>query len=332
MPELVIADLSIEYASGGHVARPFDGFDLRVEPGSLVLLLGPSGCGKTTLLSTLAGILRPSRGSIRYGATEIASLTGRGLTAYRRHGVGVVFQAFNLVPSLNAVENVMVPMLSAGVRRRRARARAVRLLTDMGLGDRLHHHPGALSGGQQQRVAIARALGLDPPLLLADEPTAHLDHIQVEGVLRVIRGLTDGGRVVVVATHDERIVALADEVVELAPRVAAAVLGQEERTLTAGEILFAQDTRGDRIYVVEDGEIELVRIEPGGDEILLATRAHGEHFGEMDRCSTCPDQPPRVLAPRRVLSATALGDFRERFGITTIDSLIREQGSAPQSS
>ena len=130
-----------------------------------------------------------------------------------------MFQAFNLIPSLTALENVMVPLRAAGIHRRIARARAGELLARVGLEDRMSHRPGDLSGGQQQRVAVARAIALDPPLVLADEPTAHLDFIQVEEVLRLIRELADDDRVVVVATHDSRMLPLADRVVELVPHL-----------------------------------------------------------------------------------------------------------------
>ncbi len=129
-----------------------------------------------------------------------------------------MFQAFNLIPSLTARENVQIALQSAKVPRRDARARAEAVLGEVGLEDRMHHRPGDLSGGQQQRVAIARALALDPPLLLADEPTAHLDYIQVDGVLRLLRDLASPGRIVIVATHDDRLLPLADRVVELTPR------------------------------------------------------------------------------------------------------------------
>ena len=135
---------------------------------------------------------------------EVTSLRGTALTQYRRETVGVVFQAFNLIPSLTAIENVSVPLRAAGVRRRVARQRAVDLLEQVDLGHRMQHRPGGMSGGQQQRVAIARALAHDPPVILADEPTAHLDYIQVDGVLKLVRELADDGRLVVVATHDER--------------------------------------------------------------------------------------------------------------------------------
>ena len=222
---LSVEDLTVEYSSGGYAVRPFDGLDLRVSSGELVLLLGASGCGKTTLLSALAGILTPTAGTIRFGDIDVTRLAGRELREYRRRTVGIVFQAFNLVPSLTARENVQAPLLIAGVRGRRCRDRADELLDGLGLTDRRAHRPGDLSGGQQQRVAIARALVHDPPLLLADEPTAHLDYVQVDGVLRALRALAAPGRVVVVATHDDRLLPLADRVVHLSAVADARLAG-----------------------------------------------------------------------------------------------------------
>ncbi len=221
MPTLTLTDLTLEYERGGYVVRPIDGLDLQVGDGELALLVGASGCGKTTLLSALATLLTPARGSIVLDETEVTALTGKARDEYRRRGVGVVFQAFNLLPALSAVDNVAMPMWNDGVSGRAARTRARELLSDLGLGDRLGHKPASLSGGQQQRVAIARAIALEPPLLLADEPTAHLDATQVDAVLRLFRAAAAPGRVVVVATHDERLVPIADRVVELsAPRLA----------------------------------------------------------------------------------------------------------------
>lgn len=218
MGDLSIQNLVVEYYSGGYALRPINGLNLDVAAGSLVMLLGPSGCGKTTLLSCLGGILRPKSGAIKFDEVDITTLQGAELANYRRNKVGIVFQAFNLVPSLTAVENVMVPLRSAGMSRRASRRRAEELLARVNLAERMNHRPGDLSGGQQQRVAVARAIALDPPLILADEPTAHLDFIQVEEVLRLIRELADGERVVVVATHDSRMLPMADRVVELTPR------------------------------------------------------------------------------------------------------------------
>src|SRR5207237_7394176 len=240
MSDLAVSDLTVEYSSGGYAARPVDGFALDVPSGQLVLLRGASGCGKTTVLSVLAGILTPAAGTVRFGDVEVTSLKGPAMTEYRRHTVGVVFQAFNLVPSLSASENVQAPLRAAGMRGGAARRRAEELLEQVGLADRMVHRPGDLSGGQQQRVAIARALAHDPPLLLADEPTAHLDYIQVDGVLRLLRQLAGPGRIVVVATHDERLLPLADRVVELTPRASPVAGEPVQRKLDTGETVFRQ--------------------------------------------------------------------------------------------
>ncbi len=223
MPDLTVARLTVEYASGDTVVRPLDGFDLSLGAGSVALLVGPSGCGKTTLLSCLAGILRPTAGSIAFGDADVSGLRGASLTQYRRDRVGVVFQAFNLVPSLTALENVMAPLLAARVRPRDAKARAGELVARVGMTDRAHHRPVHLSGGQQQRIAIARALVSDPALLLADEPTAHLDQVQVDGVMELLRSLATPERVMIVATHDPRVMSLSDSVVDLMRRSPAAV-------------------------------------------------------------------------------------------------------------
>ena len=248
MADLRIKDLVVEYASGQESVRPIDELSLDVTAGSLAILLGPSGCGKTTLLSCLGGILRPTAGRIEFGDIDVTALDTRALSEYRRNTVGIVFQAFNLVPSLTALENVMVPLRAARMPRQQAQQRAEELLARVGLAHRMTHRPGDLSGGQQQRVAVARAIALDPPLLIADEPTAHLDYIQVEEVLTLIRELASGDRVVVVATHDTRMLPLADRVVELVPHTDADEHGPETVTLKAGETLFEQGTMGDLIF------------------------------------------------------------------------------------
>jgi putative ABC transport system ATP-binding protein len=278
---LEITDLTVEYTSGGYAVRPLDGFGARVESGELVLLLGASGCGKTTLLSALAAILTPTSGSIRLGDSEVVGLRGAALTRYRRETVGIVFQAFNLVPSLSALENVMLPMRAAGVSTRASRTRATELLDKVGLAERMTHKPGSMSGGQQQRVAIARALVHNPPLVLADEPTAHLDYIQVDGVLRLLRDLAEPGRIVVVATHDERLVPLADRVLELSAHASAGSEPPETLRVVAGHELFHQGETGDRVYVVDQGEIELLRVRADGGEELLSLAKDGDYFGEL---------------------------------------------------
>src|SRR6478609_11574699 len=153
----------------------------------------------------------------------------------------------------------MVPMRAAGMSSRASHKRAAELLDRVGLCERMTHHPRDLSGGQQQRVAVARAIALDPPLVLADEPTAHLDFIQVEEVLRIIRELASGDRMVVVATHDSRILPLADRIVELVPEFASTDRPPETVSVDAGELLFEQGTMGDLIYIVSEGELEIIR-------------------------------------------------------------------------
>ncbi len=279
--DLVVDDLTVAFDSGGYVIKPLDGLSFTALDGELVVLLGPSGCGKTTLLSCLAGLLTPTAGRVAFGRTVVTELKGPALAEYRRQTVGVVFQAFNLIASLSARGNVVVPMRLAGVPRARAKARAAELLELVGLGERINHRPAQLSGGQQQRVAIARALVHEPALILADEPTAHLDHIQVEGILRLLRELASPGRIVVVSTHDDRVSQLADRVIELAPHFADADKPPEEVVLAAGETLFRQGERGELIYQVNAGLLEVFRELADGGSETLAQVGPGNYVGEL---------------------------------------------------
>ncbi|MDT5211162.1 MAG: putative transport system ATP-binding protein [Mycobacterium sp.] len=325
MGDLSIQNLVVEYPSGADTVRPIDGFDLDVAAGSLVILMGPSGCGKTTLLSCLGGILRPNSGAIKFGDVDVASLNARELQTYRRDTVGIVFQAFNLVPSLTALENVMVPLLAAGASRRAASKKAGQLLARVGLEERMTHRPGDLSGGQQQRVAVARAIALDPPLILADEPTAHLDFIQVEEVLKLIRELASGERMVVVATHDSRILPLADRVVEMVPDFASADRPPDTVELAAGEVLFEQGTMGDLIYVVSEGELEIMRELAGGGEELLKVATRGEYFGEIGPLFHLPRSATvRASTDAKVVGYTVRA-FRERLGVSGVRDLIEHR-------
>lgn len=325
MGDLSIQNLTVEYASGADAVRPIDGFNLDVSAGSLVILQGPSGCGKTTLLSCLGGILRPSGGAIKFGDVDVTSLDARGMSTYRRETVGIVFQAFNLVPSLTAAENVMVPMLAAGMSRRAANKKAEQLLSRVGLQHRVSHRPGDLSGGQQQRVAVARAIALDPPLVLADEPTAHLDFIQVEEVLRLIRELASGDRMVVVATHDSRILPLADHVVDLVPDFTSTDRPPDTVEVPAGDVLFEQGTMGDLIYVVSEGELEIVRELAGGGEELLKVATRGDYFGEIGTLFHLPRSATvRARTDAKVVGYT-VQTFRERLGVGGIRDLIEHR-------
>jgi putative ABC transport system ATP-binding protein len=328
VPDLDIADLTIEYTSGGYVIRPIDGLDLRAGAGSLTLLLGPSGSGKTSLLSCIGGILSPKSGRIRFGDVEVTTLRGRAATDYRRRAVGIVFQAFNLVPSLTAMENVLVPLWAAGVGRRQARARAGALLEQVGLSDRAGHRPGALSGGQRQRVAVARALALDPPLVLADEPTAYLDYIQVESVLRLLRDLAGGDRMVVVATHDQRLLPLADRAVELVPHVSVSGRPPERVALTAGEVLFRQGSWGELIYVVEEGVVELVAELADGAEELRSAVTSGKYFGEIGPLFAMPRSATARARTAAVVVGYSARDFRQRIGNGRVATAMADAAGA----
>jgi putative ABC transport system ATP-binding protein len=310
---LAVRDLSVEYDSAGYTVRPLQGLSFDAHDGQLVVVLGPSGCGKTTLLSCLAGLLVPTSGSIVFAGTEVTSLRGQAMAAYRTHRVGVVFQAFNLIPSLSARGNVMTPLRLAGRRRADARARADELLGRVGLGERAHHRPRQLSGGQQQRVAIARALVHDPPLVLADEPTAHLDHIQVEGILQLLRELASAGRIVLVATHDDRVTHIADSVVELAPDFSDADRPPETVLLGAGEVLFEQGDRGSLIYVVDKGEVEAFRRRSDGSTELLARIGAGRYFGELGPLLNLPRSASVRALEDCVLTAYPVRAFRRAF-------------------
>ena len=307
-----VSDLTVEFANGGYMLRPLDSFSMEADSGDLVALLGPSGSGKTTLLSCLAGILRPTRGRIEIDGVDVAALEGKALEAYRRRTVGVVFQAFNLIPGLTARDNVAVPLKLAGYRQKVARGRAEELLDQVGLSDRLGHLPRQLSGGQQQRVAIARALALEPGIILADEPTAHLDHVQVEGVLRLLRNIAAPGRIVIIATHDDRMTPLADRRVSMVDDGGGDETDGAETRLTAGETLFEQGSRGHLVYVVDAGEVVLTRVREDRTEEVVRTVGPGEYFGELGPMLGLPRSATARASAPSTLRAFTVRTFRAR--------------------
>jgi putative ABC transport system ATP-binding protein len=204
------------YGSGNAEVHALRGVDLDVYPGELTMLVGPSGCGKTTLLSVVAGILRPTSGRVAALGTELANLSSWRRTAFRRRHVGFVFQQFNLLPSLTAAENAAVPLVIQGYSKSRAIAAAKDLLAKMGMADRVNNLPGQLSGGQQQRVAIARALVHHPQLLVCDEPTSALDAKTGHTILELLRSIAiEGDRAVIIVTHDTRIFEFADTIARM---------------------------------------------------------------------------------------------------------------------
>lgn len=205
-----------EYRTGGHTVRALNRVTLRINGGEFTSIVGPSGAGKSTLLQLLGALDSPDSGSIQFNGKEIGSMTDEEQSTFRRHQVGFIFQFFNLLPTLTAWENVALPMLLDGKRLRRVRPEAVALLDRVGLGDRIDHRPAELSGGQMQRVAVARALMMDPPLILADEPTGNLDSSTGAAIMELLRDVsrTDGaGRAVIMVTHDLQAAAQTDRVI-----------------------------------------------------------------------------------------------------------------------
>ena len=213
---LDVAHVTRRYGGGATEVIAVRDVSLSVAPGEVVLIMGPSGSGKTTLLSMLGGLLRPSQGRISLNGTPISELPEGRLPEVRLHKFGFIFQDFNLLSSLSALENVAIVAQLAGARPAQARQRAGALLTELGLGDRLGFLPEKLSGGEKQRVAIARALVNDPPLILADEPTANLDSKIGHEIMRLLRRVAkEQGRSVVIVSHDQRIQSIADRMLWL---------------------------------------------------------------------------------------------------------------------
>ena len=215
-PLLSARGLSLAYRAGDSVVQALDGVDFDLDAGEFVAVTGPSGSGKSSLLHLLGGLVAPTSGSIRLAGDRIDGMDDERLSTLRRRKLGFVFQAFNLVEVLSALDNVALPLLIDGMPEEPARERARHLLDRVSLTHRHSHLPAELSGGERQRVAIARALAADPPLVLADEPTGNLDSVQGRKVMELLRELATGPeKALLVVTHDPGHAALADRIVEL---------------------------------------------------------------------------------------------------------------------
>jgi putative ABC transport system ATP-binding protein len=207
--------LAKTYSGDGIEVLALRGVDLDVEEGEFVAIMGPSGCGKSTLLHLLGGLDRPTAGSIALAGRRVEALSEAAWAVLRRREIGFVFQFFNLVGNLTVAENVELPALLVGTARSQAAARRDELLERLGVGARPDTLPSRLSGGQQQRVALARAVVNRPRILLADEPTGNLDSTSAREVLSLLRELRSDGQTLVLATHDARVAAAADRVLQL---------------------------------------------------------------------------------------------------------------------
>ncbi len=208
--------LARRYPMGKTFVDALRGVDVQIQRGELVALVGPSGSGKSTLLHLVGGLVRPTSGEVWVGDLELGRSSDRDLVAYRRDRLGFVFQNFNLMPILSAVENVEIPLMLANIAPRVRRERALALLTQLGLGQRALHRPSELSGGEQQRVAIARALVNHPQLILADEPTGNLDSTTGKEIMRLLQNLIrEEGLTLLLVTHDMQVAQYADRIIYL---------------------------------------------------------------------------------------------------------------------
>jgi putative ABC transport system ATP-binding protein len=230
-PMLEMTHVTKTYQVGGQTLRALDGIELELIGGEFVSIVGPSGAGKSTLLHMLGALDRPDSGSIRFQGNEIGDLNDEKQSEFRRHSVGFVFQFFNLLPTMTAWENVAVPKLLDGARMSKVKSRALDLLALVGLAERAEHRPSELSGGQMQRVAVARALMMDPPLILADEPTGNLDTKTGAAIMALLTDIAhQDGRSVVMVTHNLDAAQSTDRVITLTDgRIGSDVLAGELR-------------------------------------------------------------------------------------------------------
>jgi len=211
-----LEDVVRTYPMGKTQVRALRGLDLEIQEGEFVAIMGPSGSGKSTLMHLIGGLDLPNEGKILLGDLDISQQNGNRLAELRGKKIGFVFQTFNLIPTLSALENVELPMIFQQVPRKERRERAQKLLEQVGLGERLLHKPTELSGGEQQRVAIARALANDPQILLADEPTGNVDSETGAGIMKLLKSLNEEkGMTLIVVTHDPEVARYAHRIVRI---------------------------------------------------------------------------------------------------------------------
>jgi ABC-type lipoprotein export system ATPase subunit len=275
--------------------------DLQIDRGEFVAIIGKSGSGKSTLINMITGIDRPSSGEVLVGDTAVQTLSEGQMAVWRGRNVGVIFQFFQLLPTLTVVENVMLPMDFCNMYEpRERRARAMQLLEQVEMAEQADKLPSAVSGGQQQRVAIARALANDPPILVADEPTGNLDSKTAESVFRMFERLVAQGKTILMVTHDQdlakrvtRTVIIADgEVIDEYLAKALPTLSEEQliwathnietRTYAPGATIIRQGEVADNFHVITGGQVEVVLQQPTGSEIVVTSMGVGQYFGEIE--------------------------------------------------
>jgi len=308
--------------------------NLRVDAGEFVAVIGKSGSGKSTLINMIAGIDRPTAGEVFVGNTAVHTLSEGQMAVWRGKNLGIVFQFFQLLPTLTLLENVMLPMDFCNVHAPNERpAYAMRLLEQMEMADHAHKLPAAISGGQQQRVAIARALANDPPILLADEPTGNLDSKTADAVFDLFAGLVKQGKTILMVTHDHdlaqrvtRAVQIVDgEIIEkqladALPMLTDAQLVEftrrvEPEQYAPGALILSRGAPVEHFHIILDGRVEIVVPQPDGAEKIVATFTRGNHFGEVEllrgsmsiaTVRAAADAPVQVLRVARATFAQML--------------------------
>ena len=216
MSILEAINVTKEYTMGSETVRALAGVSVAIEPGEFVAILGTSGSGKSTLLNLFGGLDRPTTGDICFDGKSIAELSAYEMSRYRLKNVGMIFQSFNLIPTMTARENVSLALAFAGMKQSERLQRSTEMLAQIGLGERTEHRPSELSGGEQQRVSIARALANDPQVLLADEPTGNLDSARASEILDLLKEMQQAGKTIVIVTHDQELAGkFADRIIKL---------------------------------------------------------------------------------------------------------------------
>jgi ABC-type lipoprotein export system ATPase subunit len=278
-----------------------DGVDLQINAGEFVSIIGKSGSGKSTLLNMITGIDRPTTGEVHVNGTAVHELNENRMARWRGQNLGIVFQFFQLLPTISVIENIMLPMDFCHTYPMREREqRALALLEMVELAEHAYKLPTALSGGQQQRVAIARALANDPPIVIADEPTGNLDSKTAEAVFRLFNDLVTKGKTIIIVTHDSglakqthRTALIADgEIVNEYVARAMPSLSREQllqathsaqvQHYEAGAMIFSEGTNADAFYIVSKGTVEVILPRPNQSDVIAVQLGPGKYFGEME--------------------------------------------------
>lgn len=215
MALIEIKDVYKIYNPGENEVRALDGVSLTIDEGEFVAIIGQSGSGKSTLMNTLGLLDRPTSGEYYLSGRDVSTLTDDEQSEIRNKQIGFIFQGFNLIPSLTAIDNVELPLVYRGMKKEERNRLSMEALERVGLGKRIHHRPSQMSGGQQQRVAIARAVAARPPVILADEPTGNLDSASGREVMRILHELSDEGRTIILITHDNEIAEEANRIIRI---------------------------------------------------------------------------------------------------------------------